>query len=70
MSYDKDALESISKGVTKGTLEYSEEKIDTTIEIFIKTTDLNILSFFTGETKLTFGLYINEIQNRNVTILS
>ena len=48
---------------------YNDEKIDTTIEIFVKTTDLNILSLFTGETKLSLGLFINEIQSRNVTLL-
>jgi len=48
---------------------YTEEKIDTTIEILVKTTDLNILSLFTGETKLTLSLFIKEIQNRNVSIL-
>ncbi len=48
---------------------YNDEKIDTTIEIFVKTTDLNILSLFTGDTKLSLGLFINEIQSRNVTLL-
>ncbi len=49
--------------------EYTEESMNTTIDIIFKTTDLNILSLFTGDTKLTFGLFINEIQNRNVTLL-
>jgi hypothetical protein len=49
--------------------EYFKEEINTEIQIDFQTTDLNILSLFTGDTKLTFGLYIQEIQNRNVTIL-
>jgi len=56
--------------ITSNTSEkHTEEKIDTSIEILVKTTDLNILSLFTGKTKLTFGLFIQEIQNRNVTLL-
>jgi hypothetical protein len=49
--------------------EYSEEEIDTIIEMHFQTTDLNILSLFTGDTKLTFSLFITEIQNRNITRL-
>jgi hypothetical protein len=48
---------------------YNEEKIDTNFEIYFKSTDLNILSIFTGETKLSFGLFVKETQNRNVTQL-
>lgn len=48
---------------------YNEEKINTNFEIYFKSTDLNILSLFTGETKLSFGLLVKETQNRNVTQL-
>jgi len=48
---------------------YNEEKINTNFEIYFKSTDLNILSLFTGETKLSFGLFVKETQNRNVTQL-
>ena len=44
---------------------FGEEK-DTVIEIEIKTTDLNLLSFLTGKTELTFGLYIQEKREYNV----
>ena len=47
--------------------EYSREEIDTIIEMNFQTTDLNILSLFTGDTKLTFNLFLTEIQNRNIT---
>ena len=48
---------------------YNNEKINTTIEIEIKSSDLNILSFFTGGTELGFNLYLIETQNRSVTSL-
>jgi len=48
---------------------YSEEKIDTLLEIEVSNTDLNILSFFTGGTKLTLNLFLQEKQNRSVTTL-
>jgi len=48
---------------------YSNEEKDTTIEIEIKSTDLNLLSFFTGKTELTFGLDLKGNRNYNVTIL-
>ena len=48
---------------------YSEEKIDTIVEVDISSTDLNILSFFTGGTKLTFNLFLQEKQNRSITSL-
>ncbi|GAF93301.1 unnamed protein product, partial [marine sediment metagenome] len=47
----------------------SEEKIDTIVEVDISSTDLNILSFFTGGTKLTFNLFLQEKQNRSITSL-
>jgi len=46
---------------------YSSEEKDTTIEIEIKSTDLNLLSFFTGKTELTFGLDLKGDRNYNVT---
>jgi hypothetical protein len=46
---------------------YSREEKDTTIEIEIKSTDLNLLSFFTGKTELTFGLDLKGDRNYKVT---
>ena len=48
---------------------YSEQEIRTNIEIEVKNTDLNLLSFFTGDTQLTLGLNINQDSNYNVTEL-
>lgn len=48
---------------------YTDEEKDTLIEIEVKSTDLNLLNFFTGETELTFGLDLKETRNYNVTIL-
>lgn len=47
--------------------EYSEEKINTIVEIEMSGTDLNLISFFTGETELTVTLYMQETHNYNVT---
>lgn len=46
---------------------YTEEEIHTVVEVNVKTTDLNLLSFFTGNTQLTFGLTLSEECNYNVT---
>jgi len=46
---------------------YSKEEKDTLIEIEIKNTDLNLLSFFTGKTELTFGINLKANRNYNVT---
>jgi hypothetical protein len=46
---------------------YSEEEKDTIIEIEVTSTDLNLLSFFTGKTELTFGLELKGNRNYNVT---
>ncbi|MCK4365668.1 MAG: hypothetical protein KAW45_06430 [Thermoplasmatales archaeon] len=48
---------------------YFDEEKDTVIEIEVKTSDLNLLSFFTGETELTFGLKMTETRNYNITNL-
>ena len=47
--------------------EYSEEDVLTIIEIDVATTDLNLLSFFTGQTELIFGLDLKETTNYNIT---
>jgi len=47
--------------------EYTEEQIETIIEIEISTTDLNLLGFFTGETELSLGLFIEEKKNYHVS---
>lgn len=46
---------------------YSKEEKDVIIEIEVKNTDLNLLSFFTGTTELTFTLNLKENRNYNVT---
>ena len=46
---------------------YNSEKKDTVIEIEVESTDLNLLSFLTGKTELTLGMYLNENRNYNVT---
>jgi len=47
----------------------SEEDIKKVIEIEIKSTDLNLFSFFIGHTELTFGIYLDEKTAYNVTSL-
>ena len=46
---------------------YNNEKIDTTIEIDIKKTDLNLVNIFTGKTELSFGLDISQKNNYSIT---
>lgn len=46
---------------------YTEEIKSTVVEIEIQTTDLDLLSYFTGDTKMTFGIDIKETQKYNVT---
>ena len=46
--------------------EYNNEEIETLVEIEISSTDLNLLSFFTGHTELTLGLYMQESRDYNV----
>jgi hypothetical protein len=48
---------------------YSDEDKSTIVEIEVKSTDLNLLSFITGTTELTFELYMRETRNYNVTTL-
>jgi len=48
---------------------YSNEKIDTIVEIDVRTTDFNLLSFFTGEMEMNFDLFLKETQNYGVTFL-
>ncbi|KYK29759.1 hypothetical protein AYK20_00045 [Thermoplasmatales archaeon SG8-52-1] len=48
-------------------LSYSNEEKNTIIEIELTNTDLNLLSFFTGKTELTFGLDLKTNRNYNVT---
>jgi hypothetical protein len=47
--------------------DYEKPVINTIIEIKAETTDLNLLSFFTGETELSFGLKIEKEKNYKVT---
>ena len=46
---------------------YNNEKIDTTIEINIKKTDLNLANIFTGKKELSFSLDISQKSSYNVT---
>jgi hypothetical protein len=48
---------------------YDDEEKDTVVEIEIKSTELNLLSFFTGKTELTFGVDSKSTSNYNVTKL-
>ncbi len=52
---------------SKKSPEYNKPNINTIIEIETETTDLNLLSFFTGETELNFGLKIDQEKNYKVT---
>lgn len=45
---------------------YKNEEIETIIQIEVQSTDLNLLSFFTGTTELTFGLNLEESRDYNV----
>jgi hypothetical protein len=46
---------------------YSNEKIDTLVEIEVSSTDLNLLSFFTGGTEMNLGLFLQETRKYGVT---
>lgn len=48
---------------------YKKEEKDILIEIEVKNTDFNLLSFFTGKTELTFVIDFSETNNYNVTLL-
>lgn len=52
---------------SKNSKTYNNEKIDTTIEIDVKKTDLNLINIFTGKTELSFSLDISQKTNYNVT---
>lgn len=46
---------------------YTEQNISTDIVIEVESTDMNLLSFFTGRTELTVGVFLSETQYRYVT---
>ena len=48
---------------------YSNEKIDTLVEIEVSNTDLNLLSFFTGGTEMNLGLFLQETRKYCVTAI-
>jgi len=48
---------------------YSNEQIESLVQIEIDSTDLNLLSLFTGKTELLLGLYLEETQNCNIIAL-
>jgi len=53
--------------VSEDKITYSNQEKDTIIEIDLKSTDLNLLSFFTGKTELTFGIDLKGNRKYNVT---
>lgn len=55
---------------SKTSPKYSKEEIDTVIEIDVENTDLDLVSFFTGQTELIFGLDLKETKKYNVTTIS
>ncbi|ENO12083.1 hypothetical protein MBGDC06_00144 [Thermoplasmatales archaeon SCGC AB-539-C06] len=48
---------------------YSNEKIDTLVEIEVSSTDLNLLSFFTSGTEMNLGLFLQETRKYGVTVV-
>jgi len=46
---------------------YSNEKIETLVEIEANSADLNLLSFFTGGTEINLGLFLQETRKYGVT---
>ncbi len=53
--------------ISDNVIYYEKEDKFTFIEIDIKSTELNLLSFFTGKTELTFGVDLSETRDYNVT---
>lgn len=49
--------------------DYSHPDVKTEMIIEIENTDLNLLSFFTGKTELTVGVFCQQLKYRNVTRL-
>ena len=47
--------------------DYKENEINTIVEIEVESTDLNLLSLFTGQTELVFSLKLQEEENYKVT---
>jgi len=64
-----DSVAFSGEAVSDNPPEYTEEEIHTIIEIEIENTDLNLLSFFTGEPELNFGLKMTQNKNYNITRL-
>jgi len=54
---------------SKNAPSYSNQDINSSFLIDIESTDLNLLSFFTGKTELTMGMFLQEKQERNVTLI-
>jgi hypothetical protein len=54
---------------SSNTPQSKKNDIKSEFEIDVKNTDLNLLSFFTGKTELSMGLYLKETQNRYTTQL-
>ena len=51
------------------TTNYSNEKIDTLVEIEVSGTDLNLLSFFTSGAEMNLGLFLQETRKYGVTVV-
>jgi len=60
------------KGIIKSNIEpsYEKEVKSTKIIVDIQSTDLNLFSFFTGNSEFSFGMQINQRYNFNVTDLT
>ena len=54
---------------SEGSPDYHSNEINTIIEIEFQSSDLNLLSFFTGNTELNFGLELTENKNYNVSTI-
>ena len=46
---------------------YTQEKIDTSIDLSIESMDLNLLSFFSGKTEIATGIHLEERENRSIS---
>lgn len=55
--------------MSKQAPDYQEENLNTVIEMKVESVDLNLLSFFTGDPKISLGFDIEKEKNYNVTKL-
>ena len=62
-----DTIELDGDALSESSPNYIEEEKNTIIEIEIENTDLNLLSFFTGDPELSFGMKMTQEKAYNVT---